>query len=85
LFNNFLKFITIPDKYDLSYFKLILRDPKSGREYEYVYIPAKIAESLREYAKSVCNKPDDRVFPISYEAARMNLLKAGKLAGIHFK
>jgi len=74
--------LTVKDIHDQ---KLILRDPKSGREYEYVFIPAKIAERLREYAKSVCNKPDDRVFPISYEAARMIVLKAGKLVGIHLR
>ena len=74
--------LTLKDIHDQ---KLILRDPKSGREYEYVFIPAKIAERLREYAKGVCNKPDDCVFPISYEAARMIVLKAGKLAGIHLR
>ena len=33
----------------------------------------------------VCKNPDDRIFPISYEAARMIVLKAGKLVGIHLR
>jgi integrase/recombinase XerD len=65
--------------------KLILRDPKSGREYEYVFIPAKVAERLRDYAKTVCQKPSDRIFPISYETARIVVIKAGDVAGIHLR
>jgi integrase len=44
--------------------KLILQDPKSSREYEYVFIPVKVAERLREYAKSVSKSSDERMFPI---------------------
>ena len=65
--------------------KLTLRDPKSGREYEYVFIPVKVAERLREYAKSVCENPDDRIFPISYETARIMVIKAGQTVGIHLR
>jgi integrase len=65
--------------------KLILRDPKSGREYEYVFIQVKVAERLREYAKSVCQNPDERIFPISYEAARVIVIKAGHAVGIHLR
>ena len=45
----------------------------------------KVAERLRDYAKQVCKYPEDRIFPISYEAARMIVLKAGKLVGIHLR
>jgi integrase len=65
--------------------KLILRDPKSGREYECVFIPVKVAERLREYAKSVCKNPCDRIFPISYEAARIMVIKAGQAVSIHLR
>ena len=70
---------------DIQDQKLILRDPKSGKEYEYVFIPVKVAERLREYAKSVCKNPDGRIFPMSYEAARVMVIKAGKLVGIHLR
>ena len=70
---------------DIQDQKLTLRDPKSIREYEYVFIPVKVAERLREYAKSVCENPDDRIFPISYEAARIMVIKAGQAVGIHLR
>ena len=74
--------LTLSDIHDQ---KLILRDPKSGREYEYVFIPAKVAERLRNYAKTVCQNPSDRIFPISYETARIVVIKAGEVAGIHLR
>jgi integrase/recombinase XerD len=70
---------------DLQDQKLVLYDPKSGKEQEIVFIPQKVADRLRDYAHQVCKKPDDRIFPISYEAARMIVLKAGKLVGIHLR
>jgi integrase len=42
---------------DLQDRKLVLREPKSGREYEFVFIPQKVADRLREYALQVCNAP----------------------------
>ena len=70
---------------DLQDQKLILEAPKSGKDQEIVFIPQKVAERLRDYAHQVCNKPEDRIFPISYEAARMIVLKAGRLVGIHLR
>jgi integrase/recombinase XerD len=52
---------------DLQDRKLVLREPKSGKEYEFVFIPQKVADRLREYALEVCNEPSDRIFPITYE------------------
>jgi len=70
---------------DLQDQKLILQSPKSGKDQEIVFIPQKVAERLRDYAHEVCKKPEDRIFPISYEAARMVVLKVGKLVGIHLR
>jgi integrase/recombinase XerD len=70
---------------DLQDRKLILREPKSGKEYEFVFIPQKVADRLREYALQVCNASSDRIFPISYEAARMMVIKSGKLVGIKLR
>jgi integrase/recombinase XerD len=67
---------------DLQDRKLVLREPKSGKEYEFVFIPQKVADRLREYALQVCNEPSDRIFPITYEAARMMVIKSGKLVGV---
>ena len=70
---------------DLQDRKLVLGDPKSGKEYEFVYIPQKVADRLREYALPVCNSPNDRIFAISYEAARMMEIKSGKLVGVKLR
>ncbi len=65
--------------------KLILREPKSGKEREFVFIPQKIADRLREYGDENCLNPDDRLFPISYQAARMMVFRAGKMVDIHLR
>ena len=70
---------------DIQDRKLILREPKSGKEHEIVFIPQKVADRLRNYATKKWQSPQERIFPISYEAARMMVLKAGKLVGIHLR
>ena len=47
-----------------------------------MFIPQKVADRLRNYAAQACTGPDDRIFPISYEAARDIVAKAGKVVGI---
>ena len=70
---------------DIQDRKLILQEPKSGRQHEIAFIPQKVADRLRQYALEVCKKPDDRVFPISYEAARVCVAKAGRMVGIKLR
>ncbi len=70
---------------DIQDRKLILCEPKSGREHEVVFIPRKVADRLREYAFQVSGNLEDCIFPISYEAARVMVLKAGKMVGIHLR
>ena len=53
---------------DIQDRKLILKEPKSGKEHEIVFIPQKVSDRLREYAIHVCHSPNDRVFPITYAA-----------------
>jgi len=43
------------------------------------------ADRLREYARQKCKNPNDRIFPISYEAARIMVLKAGNMAGVYLR
>jgi integrase len=72
-------------KKDLQDEKLILQSPKSGKEYEVVFIPQKLAYRLRGYVQDACEAPGDRVFPISYETADLVVIRAGKLVGIHLR
>ena len=65
--------------------KIIIVSPKSGKETEVVYIPQKVADRLKEYIRAKGIKPDKRIFPISYPAARIVVKKAGKLVRIDLK
>ena len=57
--------------------KITLPDPKSGRESEIVYIPQKIADRLREYIQDKGIETEQRIFPITYNAARVMVKKGG--------
>lgn len=65
--------------------RLILRRPKSGREAEAAFIPKKVADRLKEYIKQEEILPEQRIFPITYQGARMVIQKAGKLVGVHLR
>ena len=73
----------IPD--DISGQKLLIRDPKSGREQEVIFITQKIADRLREYINSKHIAFNRRIFPISYEAARSMVKKAGEMVGVRLR
>jgi integrase len=64
---------------------LILRDPKSGNETEVVFIPQKVADRLKEYIKQKAIGSDERIFPLTYQGARVVVKKAGNLVGIHLR
>ncbi len=72
-------------KCDIQERKLILQEPKSGKEHEFVFIPQKVADRLKSYSNSVCKQSTDRVFPISYEASRIMVLKADNMVGIKLR
>ena len=65
--------------------KIIIREPKSGKEAEVVFIPQKVADRLKEYIRDKGIRSDQRIFPITYPAARALVKKAGNLVGINLK
>lgn len=65
--------------------KLIIGDPKSGREKEFIFIPQKIADRLKDYVRDNTVHAEDRIFPICYETARSMTKKAGSVVGVHLK
>jgi integrase len=65
--------------------KLIIRDPKSGKEKEFIFIPQKIGDRLKDYIRENRIPTEDRIFPICYETARSMAKKAGDVVGIHLK
>jgi len=70
---------------DIEDRKAIIRDPKSGKEAEVAFLPHKVADRLQKYISDNGIGPDDRIFPITYAAARIVVKKAGELVGIHLK
>ena len=70
---------------DINERRLTLRDPKSGREQEFIFIPQKIADRLKEYIREENFQENHKIFPICYEAAREMVAKAGNLVGIHLR
>jgi len=70
---------------DIEDQKIILHDPKSGKESEPVYIPKKVAERLKEYIRAKNLGPHRRIFPFGYSRARDIVIEAGKLVSIQLK
>ena len=62
--------------------KLILQEPKSGKEVEVVFVPQKVSERLKDYVRVNGIEPEERIFPLSYSAGRVIVGKAGKLLNI---
>ena len=70
---------------DIQGRKLVIGDPKSGKEAEVVFIPRKIANRLNEYVREKEIKPAQRILPITYAAARLVVKKSGELVGIRLR
>jgi integrase/recombinase XerD len=50
--------------------RLILTEPKSGKESEVAFMPEQIAKRLHDYIQQEDLSPGDRIFPICYSTAR---------------
>ena len=70
---------------DIQDSSLSIKNPKSGRAEETVYVPRKILVRLSEYAKANDFDANERIFPISYVAAWSMVKKAGKLVNIELR
>lgn len=65
--------------------RLTLKEPKSGREHEFIFIPQRLADRLKDYIREIDIQAHQRIFPICYEAAREMVAKAGGVVGIHLR
>jgi integrase len=70
---------------DIDGRKIIIKDPKSRKETEVVFIPQKVADRLNGYIREKGVQQYKSIFPISYQAARMVVKKTGKLVDINLK
>jgi len=63
---------------DVSSRKLIIQEPKSGRDAEVAFMPEHIAARLAEYIVAKQLSLDDRVFPLCYTTMRNLVTGLGK-------
>jgi integrase/recombinase XerD len=70
---------------DIQERNLTIKNPKSGRTGEVVYVPRKLLVRLTDYVKDNSISSDNRIFPISYVAAWSMVKKAGKLVNIELR
>jgi integrase/recombinase XerD len=50
--------------------KLVLNEPKSGKELEVAFMPEQIAKRLHDYIQQEDLTPEERIFPICYSTAK---------------
>jgi len=62
---------------DISERKLVLREPKSGKEADVAFMPEQVAKRVEDYKRNKSLSPNDRLFPISYSTARAMIRKQG--------
>jgi len=67
---------------DIDGRRIIVRDPKSGKDQEIIFMPEQIANRLRSYIQERGLKEDDRVFNLSYTSARSMIKEMGKRVGV---
>jgi len=70
---------------DIDGGRINIQAPKSGRQTEVAFVPQKLAHRLGEYIRHRTVEPKERIFRISYPAARMVVKKAGELVGISLR
>jgi len=63
---------------DVTDRKLLIREPKSGKEAESAFMPEQIAKRLTEYMKLSNIAPDDLLFPICYSTVRAFIKRLGE-------
>ena len=62
-----------------------IQAPKSGRQTEVAFVPQKLAHRLGEYIRGRGVEQKEKIFRISYPAARIVVKKAGELVGISLR
>jgi integrase len=57
--------------------RIILNEPKSGKDSEVAFMPEPIAKRLHDYIRQEDLSPEDRIFPICYSTARALIKNLG--------
>lgn len=64
---------------------IAIEQPKSGRQGEVVYLPAKMMRRVDEYVREKGTGGDDRIFSISYTTAYRMVVRRGAELGVKLK
>ena len=67
---------------DIDGRKIIVQNPKSGKERETIFMPEQVADRLKAYIQEKGLREQDRVFNLSYATARKMINKLGQKVGI---
>lgn len=62
---------------DVSERRILLREPKSGKEAEVAYMPEPVAKRVGDYIRDANLSSEDRLFPICYSTARAMIKNLG--------
>ena len=68
---------------DIDGVRVRITNPKSGREQETVFITRRISERIRNYIRDQNIGPDERIFPMSYNGARLAVKRAERPRGLN--
>ena len=69
-------------KKDIDGRKIIVHNPKSGKETEIIFMPEQVANRLKTYIQKEGMSEQDRVFNLCYTNARLMIKKLGEKVGI---
>jgi len=70
---------------DITDRKLIIRQPKSGKDIEVAFMTESIAKRLAEYVRGCQHDPESRIFPICYSSALSMVRRLGEKIGIQIR
>ena len=67
---------------DIDGRKIIIYDPKSGKEAEVIFMPEQVANRLKDYIQKESLREQDRLFKLCYTTARNIVNRLGEGVGI---
>jgi integrase len=70
---------------DITDRKLMIRQPKSGKDIEVAFMTESIAKRLSEYVRGCQHDTESRIFPICYSSALSMVRKLGEKIGIQIR
>ena len=70
---------------DIEGRKAFIREPKSGKRAEVVFLPHKVSNRLLQYIREKGIGPDERIIPIAYGTARVIVKKAGEMVDVRLQ